>query len=122
MRNTLWRLHLQGFTLGVICNSEHDAAALRTQLHQFRIEKLFPTVISSIDLKCCMPEADAYMAALKEMNLAPDKTVFVGHDRLELAGATAVGMPTVAFNFDPDAQADCHINRFEELLEVLFRA
>ena len=43
----------------------------------------------------------------------------MGHDRLELAGAAAVGMSTIAFNFDSDAQADVHINRFEELIEVL---
>jgi len=32
-----------------------------------------------------------------------------------------VGMPTIAFNFDSDAQADVHISRFEELIEVLIR-
>ena len=55
------------------------------------------------------------------MKLPPDKVAFVGHDRLELSGASAVGMPTIAFNFDPDAQADVHISRFEELVEVLVK-
>ncbi len=122
VRNTLWRLHQQGFALGVICNSEHNAAALGKRLHRFGMEKLFPAVISSIDLGCCMPEAASYLAALKAMNLPSDKVVFVGHDRLELSGASAVGMSSVAFNFDPDAQADVHISRFEELLDVLIRA
>jgi hypothetical protein len=30
-------------------------------------------------------------------------------------------MPTIAFNYDPDAQADVHISRFEELAEVLVK-
>ena len=121
VRNTLWRLHQQGFAMGVICNSEHNALALRGRLHRFGIEKMFPTVVSSIDLNSCMPEADAYLAALRSMKLPPDKVAFVGHDHLELSGASAVGMPTIAFNYDPDAQADVHISRFEELVEVLIR-
>ncbi len=121
VRNTLWRLHQQGFAMGVICNSQHNAAALRGLLHQFGIEKLFPTVISSIDLNTCMPDAASYLAALQGMNLPPHKVAFVGHDRLELAGASAAGMPTVAFNFDSDAQADVHISRFEELIDVLIK-
>jgi FMN phosphatase YigB (HAD superfamily) len=121
VRNTLWRLHQQGFAMGVICNSEHNALALRGRLHRFGIEKMFPTVVSSIDLNSCMPAADSYLAALKSMKLPPDKVAFVGHDHLELSGATAVGMPTIAFNYDPDAQADVHISRFEELAEVLVK-
>jgi HAD superfamily hydrolase (TIGR01509 family) len=119
VRNTLWRLHQEGFAMGVICDSEHPSAVLRQRLLRFGIEKLFPTVISSIDLKHCMPDADCYLAALESMDLPPQRVVFVGHDRLELAGACAVGMPTIAFNFDSDAQADVHISRFEELAEVL---
>jgi HAD superfamily hydrolase (TIGR01509 family) len=119
VRNTLWRLHQQGFALGVICQSEHPAEVLRRRLLRFGIEKLLPTVISSIDLGTCMPDAACYLAALGSMQLPPQQVVFVGHDRLELAGAAAVGMSTVAFNFDSDAQADVRINRFEQLLEVL---
>jgi hypothetical protein len=45
----------------------------------------------------------------------------VGHDVEELAGAAAVGMPTIAFNFDADAQANVYLARFEELLDVIRR-
>jgi FMN phosphatase YigB (HAD superfamily) len=122
VRNTLWRLHQKGLAFGVLCNSEYDAAALCKQLNRFGIEKFFTTVVSSIDMNCCMPEPAPYLAALEKMALTAEKAVFVGHDRLELAGAAAVGMSTVAFNFDHDAQADVHINRFEDLLEVLIPA
>jgi HAD superfamily hydrolase (TIGR01509 family) len=122
VRNTLWRLHKHGYVMGVICDSEHPASALRRHLVRFGIERLFSTVVSSIDLKACMPEAACYFEALKGMGLPPDQVVFVGHDHLELAGAAAVGMPTIAFNFDADAQADVLINRLEELVEVLVPA
>jgi FMN phosphatase YigB (HAD superfamily) len=119
VRNTLWRLHQEGFVMGVICDSELPAAVLRQRLHRFGIEILFPSIVSSIDLNRCMPDSAVYLAAIEALKLPPDKVVFVGHDRLELAGAGAVGMSTIAFNFDSDAQADVHINRFEELIDVL---
>jgi HAD superfamily hydrolase (TIGR01509 family) len=119
VRHTLWRLHQSGFVLGLISDSEHSSAELRMRMQRFGIEKLFPTLISSIDLKLCMPEPETYLAAVKSMNLPPEQVAFVGHDRVELAGASAIGMATIAFNFDPDAQADVHITRFEELIPVL---
>jgi hypothetical protein len=41
----------------------------------------------------------------------------VGHKVSELAGARAVGMQTVAFNYDKDAQADHFIEKFSDLLK-----
>ena len=119
VRNTLWRLHQAGFVMGLLCDSEHPTAELRGRMQRFGIEKLFPTLVSSIDLRHCMPAPEIYLSAVKLMNLPPEQVAFVGHDRVELAGAAAVGMTTIAFNFDPDAQADVHITRFEELIEVL---
>lgn len=119
VRNTLWRLHQAGFVMGLLCDSEHSAADLRGKMQRFGIEKLFPTLISSLDLRKCMPAPEIYLAAVAEMNIPPERVAFVGHDRVELAGAAAVGMATIAFNFDHDAQADVHIARFEELIEVL---
>jgi FMN phosphatase YigB (HAD superfamily) len=119
VRNTLWQLHQEGFALGVICDSEQPTSALRNRLQRFGIEKLFPTVLSSLDMQHCMPDAACYLSAIESMKIPAEKVVFVGHDRLELAGAAAVGMSTVAFNFDSDAQADVHISRFEELVEIL---
>ena len=37
----------------------------------------------------------------------------------ELAGASRVGMPTIAFNYDAGARADVFLTRFEELLELV---
>ncbi len=119
VRHTLWRLHQAGFVMGVVCDSEHSATELRGRMQRFGIDKLFPTLISSIDLRQCMPAPEIYQAAVKAMNTPAEEVAFVGHDRVELAGAAAVGMATVAFNFDADAQADAHLTRFEELILVL---
>ena len=53
------------------------------------------------------------------MGLSAAQVAFVDHDAGELAGATAVGMPTIAFNFDPEAEADVYLDRFEDLINVV---
>jgi len=119
VKTTLGRLHQAGLVLGVICNSEHPASVLADRLGRFAFTKMFAAVVSSIDLKRTMPDADCYRTALENMRLPPEQVAFVGHDAVQLAGASAIGMPTIAFNFDPDAVADVCITHFDELPEVL---
>ena len=116
---TLLRLHGAGLLLGAIGNSEYPASHLRRRLARFGIEGLFSTVVSSIDLKQIMPEKACYLAAIEDMKLPAEQVAFVGHDTAELAGAAAIGMPTIAFNFDRDAHADVYLARFEELADVV---
>jgi FMN phosphatase YigB (HAD superfamily) len=105
--------------LGVLANSESTAEVLGRQLDRYGLEGLFTTVVSSIDLGRTKPDPAAYLTALRNMKLRPEQVAFVGHDTAELDGATAVGMHTVAFNFDRDARADVYLARFEELLDAI---
>jgi phosphoglycolate phosphatase-like HAD superfamily hydrolase len=119
VKNTLGRLAKSGFALGGIINSEYPADVLRERLTRFGLEPAFVVVVSSIDLGQTMPDPLCYRTALAGMGLPPADVAFVGHDTAQLAGAAAIGMATIAFNFDPDAQADAYLGRFEELLEVV---
>ena len=119
VKTTLKLLHRSNLTLGVLSNSEHSAHALRQWLQRFAVGELFTTVVSSIDLRRIMPDPACYLTAVKAMKLPAEQVAFVGHDTAELAGAAAVGMPAIAFNFDTDARADVYLTRFEELLEVI---
>jgi len=119
VRSTLARIVQRNYILGAICNSELPASGLHDRLKRFDMTPWFTTAVSSIDLGHTMPDAEGYCAALKAMGLSAEQTAFVGHDAGELAGAAALGMVTVAFNYDPDAQADVYLGRFEELEAVL---
>jgi FMN phosphatase YigB (HAD superfamily) len=50
--------------------------------------------------------------------LTAAQAVFVGHKASELDGARAVGLKTIAFNFEKSAQADFYIEEFSDLLEL----
>ena len=119
VKTTLCRLHAAGVVLGAVCNSEYPALVLSQRLGRFGLGGLFTTLISSIDLEQIKPEAVCYRTALDAMKLRADQVAFVGHDAQELAGAAEVGMQTIAFNYDNDAQADVFMARFEELIELV---
>jgi FMN phosphatase YigB (HAD superfamily) len=122
VRSTLARIVQSKLTMAAICNSELPAAALRERIERFGMGHWFSAVVSSIDLGHAMPDPECYAAALGEMGLPAEEVAFVGHDAAELAGASAAGMFTVAFNFPSDARADVYLSRLEELLAVLAAA
>ncbi len=119
VKTTLGRLRESGLALGVLANSSLPAEELRGQLDRFGLGETFAAVVSSIDLGRTKPDPATYLTVLKLLKLRPDQAAFVGHDTAELAGAAAVGIRTVAFNYDRDAQADVFLTRFDELLDVV---
>ncbi len=116
VKSTLNRLRAAGVAMGVLSDSEHPATMLTERLERIGLGGLFKAVVSSIDLERTKPDPICYRTALRAMSLSAHEVAFVGHDTEELAGAANVGMPTVAVNYDPDAQADALIARFEELI------
>jgi HAD superfamily hydrolase (TIGR01509 family) len=118
VKATLGRLYAAGVILSVLSDSEVPSSVLKQRLVQFGLGGIFTAVVSSIDLRQTKPAAVCYQRTLHAMGLPAEAVAFVGHDTDELAGAAAVGMRTVAFNYDADARADVYIARFEELLEL----
>lgn len=119
VRPTLCQLQTAGISLAVLSDSESPAEELRQRLEKLGIDSCFTAVFSSIDLGDTKPAALGYQTALAALRLPAGQVAFVGHDAEELAGAAAVGMPTIAFNYDPDVTADVYLERFEELLDLV---
>ena len=71
-----------------------------------------------MDIGTRKPDPKIYEAVLRQLGIAPEQALFVGHKASELAGACEIGMPTVAFNYDPDASADYYIEKFSDLLRL----
>ena len=118
VRETLHTLKNQGYLLAIVTDT---ANSISTKLRWFErggFGHVWDVIISSIDIGTRKPDPRIYEAALKQLGLTPGQAVFVGHRASELAGARAVGMQTIAFNYDRDAQADYFIERFADLLNV----
>lgn len=117
---TLTELKRRGFMLGVVTDT---AAPLTIKLGWFEnggFGHVWDSIISSNDLGIRKPNPQIYRAALQQLGLKPEETIFVGHKATELEGARAVGLRTVAFNYDQDAVADYYIDCLADLLNLPF--
>jgi len=117
---TLAELKQQGFMLGVVTDT---AVPLTIKLGWFEnggFGHVWDSVISSKDLGIRKPNPQIYQAALQQLGLKPEESIFVGHNATELEGARAIGLRTVAFNYDQEAVADYYIDHFADLLTLPF--
>ena len=107
--------------MGIVTDT---ANSISTKLRWFEkggFGNVWDSIISSVEFGTRKPDAILYQAVLRQLNVSADQAVFVGHKSSELAGAQAVGMHTVAFNFDADAKADITIEHFSELANIAVR-
>jgi HAD superfamily hydrolase (TIGR01509 family) len=116
--STLEKLQASGVRLAVLSDSESTADQLQARLGRLGLAGRFAAVISSRDLQRTKPDAVCYQAAVSALDLPWAECAFVGHDAEELAGAAAVGLRTIAFNYEPGVAADVHLDRFEQLLQL----
>jgi putative hydrolase of the HAD superfamily len=117
---TLEALKEKGYLLGIITDTAHPVSVKLNWFEKGGFGHVWDTIISSQEMGIRKPNPEIYTAALTQLGVSAEEAVFVGHKTSELEGARAVGMKTVAFNYDVDAQADCYINSFSELLKLSF--
>lgn len=119
VRSALAALAERGIPLAALSDSEHPAEQLCRLLAKLGLDTYFTSVISSRDLGQTKPAPTCYLAALASLKLQPEEAAFVGHDAEELAGASRVGMATIAFNYEPGAMADVYLFRMDALPALL---
>lgn len=115
---TINSLKQRGYLLGIITDT---ALPISTKLNWFEkhgFGGLWDVVISSKEMGVRKPASILYEEALQQTKLNPDETAFVGHKAYELEGARAVGMHTIAYNFEKSSVADAYIEQFGELLTI----
>ncbi|MHC1739812.1 MAG: HAD family hydrolase [Anaerolineaceae bacterium] len=118
VRDTLLGLKRNGYLLGIITNT---ANSLHTKLQWFEkggFAQVWDSIISSKEVSLEKPHPDIYLASLTQLGITADQAVFVGHRKIELDGAKAVGISTIGFNYDNDVSADILITNFAELLHL----
>ncbi len=118
VKDTLVALREQGFLLGIVTDTAQPTSVKLRWFDQAGIAHVWDTIISSCDLGVRKPDPRIYHAALRQLSARPDEAVFVGHKISELDGARAVGMTTIAFNYDEGAQADFYVEQLPDLLTL----
>ena len=119
---TLGALRARGVRLGVITDSASSSA---DKLRWFRGQGLtlgWDAFANSCEVGARKPDPRIYRAALTQAGVVAEESVFVGHKASELVGARALGMATVAFRPDADAEAPITLFDFVDLLALPFLA
>jgi HAD superfamily hydrolase (TIGR01509 family) len=116
---TLAKLHAAGLALALVADAPCPATQLEARLHRLGLGGRFRAVLSSFDLEAIKPAPECYRAALRALDLEAHQAAFVGYDAESLAGATAAGLRTAAFNYESHARADVYLARFDELIEAI---
>jgi FMN phosphatase YigB (HAD superfamily) len=115
---TMQALKQRGFYLGIITDTSLPVSTKLRWFEKAGFGNVWDAVISSAEMGFHKPDARIYQAGVEQVGVSFREAAFVGHKKSELDGATAMGMPTIAYNPDPDAEADYRIIHFSELLDL----
>lgn len=118
VQKTLADLKAQGYLLGIVTDTASTVYKKLIWFEKGGFGDVWDTIISSRELGVKKPHPKMYQAALQQLGLDAEQAVFVGHKASELEGARAVGMKTIAFNYESDAEADYYIEKFSDLLSL----
>ncbi len=120
VQETLKSLKHNGYLLGIITDTANPISVKLSWFERGGFANVWDSIVSSQEIGVEKPDPKIYQAALDHLGLQPFQAVFVGHNPIELEGACAIGMTTVAFNRDPGAKADHSIVHFKDLLSLKF--
>ena len=118
-KDTLDELKRRGYKLGIITDTYHTRELKLGWLREIGLDEVWDVFVSSCEERVRKPNPAIYQVALDQLDLVSCEASFVGHKKSELDGAKAVGMTTIAFNYEPAAEADHFVEQFNELLTLL---
>ena len=115
---TLKELKRRGCLLGIVTDTALPVFVKLGWFEQAGFGDVWDSIVTSREIGARKPNPIIYQAALGQLGVTAREAVFVGHKASELEGARAVGMTTIALNYEETAKADFYINHFSDLLTL----
>jgi HAD superfamily hydrolase (TIGR01549 family)/HAD superfamily hydrolase (TIGR01509 family) len=115
---TLSSLKEEGYLLGIITDTALPVHVKLNWFERWGFGNVWDSVVSSRELGIRKPNPKIYQVALQQLGVTADQSVFVGHKSSELDGAKAVGIKTIAFNYEEGVAADYYLKHFSDLLKI----
>jgi HAD superfamily hydrolase (TIGR01662 family) len=108
VEEVLRALRGRGYRLGIVSNWSWN---LRDRVAQVNLEGCFEIVWASAYAGCNKPHPDIFHQALAQMDLSPDRVLYVGDSyRHDVIGARNAGVDAVLLDRDGSAgSVDCHV-------------
>jgi putative hydrolase of the HAD superfamily len=118
VRDTLIGLKERRFLLGIVTDTVLPTYKKLHWFEQAGFGHVWDVFTSSRNVGIRKPNPGIYQAALRQLGVTPEEAVFVGHNASEIQGAAAVGLTTIAFNYEDGVQADIYVEHFADLLKL----
>lgn len=115
---TLKELKRRGQLLGIVTDTTLPVFVKLGWFEQAGFGDVWDSIVTSREIGARKPDPTIYHAALRQLGVTAREAVFVGHKTSELEGARAVGMTTIALNYEETAKADFYITHFSDLLTL----
>jgi FMN phosphatase YigB (HAD superfamily) len=119
VRQTVATLAQHGTALGLLADSDLNAAEIERQLTRLGFGSRFSFVLSSVELGFTKNESESYRVATTQFGKPVAQVAFVGSEPCHLSAAARLGMSTIAFNYDEQALADLYLRRFDDLATLV---
>jgi phosphoglycolate phosphatase-like HAD superfamily hydrolase len=119
VRSSLRQLSLRGLKLNLVTAFPWTCEQLADRLDRLEMANLFSHTSSARDWPQATPARQRLADSLETAGLAPARTAYVGRLKCELQAAAQLGMPTIAFNQEPDATADFQLEQFDTLPQMI---
>jgi haloacid dehalogenase superfamily, subfamily IA, variant 3 with third motif having DD or ED/haloacid dehalogenase superfamily, subfamily IA, variant 1 with third motif having Dx(3-4)D or Dx(3-4)E len=124
---SLQKLHKNNIKMGLISNADVIDSKY---WNNSPLAKFFDLAVFSCDVGMLKPEVEIYDFAMRELNVFPEESLFVGDGGSnELYGAKMAGMKTIFTEYLESKSgsqkekimmyADYHVNRFDEILKYV---
>ena len=99
--DSLTALDQNGYLLGLISNAKSDWQ-VNSILNKFDLTRFFKLILISASLRIRKPKADIFLKALKDLNLTPKETVFIGNSiDADVIGPRSVGIHAIHIRRQP---------------------
>lgn len=117
--HSLTRLQRMGIQMTVLSGGHLTAQQLADRLTRLGLARFIGTVLTEMEISQARPAESCFEVAVAVSGRSREQLCYVGRSAPALAGAAAVGLRTVAVNYDEDAEADVFLGHFEQLLDSL---
>lgn len=91
-------------------------------IHQLQpIQKYFDVVISFDDTENHKPHPDPLFLAMKQLNVKPQETIYVGDQQADFLAARAAGTKIIMFTKEPFPDADVCVTSFADIPNAILK-
>ncbi len=114
---TLSKLREDGVRLAVLSDTLYGSRNLRKMSRMLGIGDRIDALYVSAEMGLKKPHRRTYATVLAAFKVRPEETLYVAHDDDELVGARRLGIRTVSYRGDKNA--DYRISRFSDIAEIV---